>query len=122
MPLCLKITSIPPGEAPLWVREKWVGLTLPLVQQRQAPTGFLTSGVLSGPKSLFSQLFALPTGKLKREVGYAVETHRAMTALAVASPEAVDWWRENVPHVMQPKRYFVFYGQVGHVEDSSHVA
>jgi len=22
----VRITSVPPGEAPLWVREKWVGL------------------------------------------------------------------------------------------------
>lgn len=122
MPLCLMITSIPPGEAPLWVREKWVDLALPLVQQRATPATFLTSGVLSGPKTLFSQLFAFLGGRLKREAGYAVETHRAMAALATVGPEAVAWWQENVPHVMQAGRYFVFYGNVGHVEEGGPVA
>ena len=110
------------GEAPLWVREKWVGLALPLARQEDSPGAFLTSGVLSGPKTFFSQLLALLSGRLTREAGYAVETHRAMAALAVASPEALTWWQENVPYVEQSNRYFVFQAHVGHVEECGLVA
>jgi hypothetical protein len=66
----LHIESIPPGEAPLWVRAKWVGLALPLAQRTASPRTFLTSGVRSGPKSLLSRLVALVTGGLERKSGY----------------------------------------------------
>ena len=122
MPLCLRITSVPPGEAPLWVREQWVGLALPLVRQDESPTTFLTSGVLSGPRTFFARMSALLSGRLEREAGYAVKTQRAMTALAATSPEAVKWWHENVPHVVEPNRYFVFEAGVGHVEECGPVA
>jgi len=118
MPLVLDITSTPPGEAPRWVREKWVGLSLPLAQRKAAPIGFLTSGVLSGPKTFFARVAALMTGRLERQLGYAVETRAAMAALATHSPEALAWWQEHTPHVMQPGRYFVFHKDVGHVRDA----
>jgi hypothetical protein len=28
----VRIVAVPPGEAPLWVRQKWVGLDLPVVR------------------------------------------------------------------------------------------
>jgi hypothetical protein len=28
----IRIIAVPPGEAPLWVREKWVGLDLPVAR------------------------------------------------------------------------------------------
>ena len=34
MPGRLTITAVPPGEAPQWVREAWVGITVPLAQRR----------------------------------------------------------------------------------------
>src|SRR5580704_4538322 len=46
-PTKLRIIAVPPGEAPLWVREKWVGLELPVAQRQSRK--FLTSGVLSAP-------------------------------------------------------------------------
>lgn len=118
MPLLLHITSTPPGEAPLWVREKWVGMSLPLAQRKAAPISVLTSGVLSGPKTFLASLIALTAGRLERQRGYAVETRLAMAALAAHSPEALAWWQENTPHVMQPGRYFIFHGGVGFVGES----
>jgi hypothetical protein len=35
----VRIIAVPPGEAPLWVREKWVGLTLPLTRFDSARLG-----------------------------------------------------------------------------------
>lgn len=69
----LEITAVPPGEAPLWVREHWVGLQLPLAQRKGAPISFLTSGVLSGPKGFLSCLRSMLAGKLERQSGFVVE-------------------------------------------------
>lgn len=47
----VRIVAVPPGEAPDWVREKWVGLDLTLAQSRPTPQRLYTAGVLSGPRS-----------------------------------------------------------------------
>lgn len=111
----LQITQVPPGEAPLWVREQWIGLVLPLAQRRQSPLAFLTSGVLSGPKTGLSRLAALLTGRLERQSGYRVDAQAAVSILAGRSPEAAAWWRENAPHALRPGRYFVFHRDAGRV-------
>ncbi len=46
----VRIVAVPPGEAPFWVRQKWVGLELPVVRY-SAHRKFLTFGVLSTPRS-----------------------------------------------------------------------
>jgi hypothetical protein len=111
----LKITSVPPGEAPLWVREKWVGVSLPLAQRSPHARSFRTFGVISRPKSRLGQLFELLFRKTTRESGFAVESLTAITVLAQISPEAADWWRTNIPALLQPRQYFVFQEGVGHV-------
>lgn len=111
----LLITAVPLGEAPLWVRERWVGLSLPLAQRKATPLSVLTTGVLSGPKGFASCLVALVTGKLERQSGYAIEAQAAVAALAVSSPEAAEWWRENAPHLLRGKKLFVFDSGAGHV-------
>lgn len=116
-PLFLHITSTPPGEAPEWVRQKWVGLSLPLVQQGSAAKVFPTAGVLSGPRNVLSCLFAWLTGKFVRESGYLVESLAAIQVLEAAHPEAAAWWKQNTPHLIRPRRYFVFQQGVGHVSE-----
>jgi len=113
MPSYLHITAVPPGEAPLWVREHWVGLSLPLAQRRATPLSLLTSGVLSGPRGLLSCLVALVTGKFERQSGFVVETRVAITALETSNPEAAAWWRKNTPHLLRSEKYFVFHKGVG---------
>src|SRR5437660_9122721 len=51
----LRITSVPPGEAPLWVREKWVGLSLPLAQRKAQARSLFTSEASSPASVLFWQ-------------------------------------------------------------------
>jgi hypothetical protein len=114
----LKITSVPPGEAPLWVREKWVGLSLPIAQQKDSPSSVLTMGVLSGPKGLLSSISALLLGKFERKSGFLIETIAAISILEQNSPEAANWWRETTPHILQPRRCFLFHREVGHIEDN----
>ena len=114
----LRITSVPSGEAPLWVREKWVGLSLPLAQRKAQALSLFTSGVLSGPRGFFSSIGALLAGKLERRSGFLVEARAAIAVLAKSSPEAAAWWHENTPHLLRPKRYFVFPQGVGHVSET----
>ena len=113
--LSLLITSVPPGEAPEWVRQQWVGLSLPLAQRSARPRRFLTAGVVSGPRSFLASLLAIITGRFKIESGYLVESSAALTVLESASPEAADWWKENLPHIFQPGRLFMFHAQAGRV-------
>ena len=115
MPAYLHITTVPPGEAPLWVREKWVGLTLPLAQQSPAPTPLLTSGVLSGPRNPLTGIIALLTGKYQKQSGYAVKSTVAVEILSAHSPEAADWWKENASHLLKPNHHLIFQEGVGHV-------
>ena len=111
----LKVTSVPPGEAPVWVREQWVGLSLPLALQCTHPHAYRTSGVLSRPTSRIGELFARFLGKSRYESGYAVESILAIQVLALSSPEAADWWRSNAAYLLQPGQYLVFHEDTGHV-------
>jgi hypothetical protein len=107
----LHITSAPTGEAPEWVREKWVGLSLPV-----AGAGvYRTSGVLTGPHGALSRLVARYTGKLRQESGYRVNALAAIQVLEAAHPDAAAWWRQNAPHLLRPHRCFVFRAGVGEV-------
>jgi hypothetical protein len=100
----LRITSAPPGEAP---------------RRRAGALSVFTSGVLSGPKSFFASIEALLTGRLTRRSGFLVETQAAIAVLAKSSPEAAASWQQNTPHLLRPRRYFVFPADVGQVESGS---
>ena len=118
MPRYLHITSVPPGEAPLWVRECWVGLSLPLAQRRSSSLLVLTSGVVSGPKGILSWFSALFGGRLSFKRGFPVVAQVAVESLASAHPEAAAWWRMNTPHLLKGKRYLVFPEGVGQVVEA----
>ena len=81
----IKIISTPPGQAPLEIREQWVGITIPIVDNISA---IYQMGVLGGkPEDLG---------------GYTVETNVAMQELEKKSPQAADWWRKNVILAFMP--------------------
>jgi hypothetical protein len=104
--MAVRIIAVPPGEAPLWVREKWVGLTLPTYFS--SPKTSLTIGVVSGPRTRLGQLWAILRGRAARTSGYAVDGNRAVEILASSSPEAAAWWREHAAELVAPKRRLVF--------------
>ena len=54
----IRIIAVPPEEAPAWVREKWVGLELPLARWSSSPIAGGTYGVL--PRSFFGMSSATP--------------------------------------------------------------
>jgi hypothetical protein len=99
--LHLYVTSVPSGEAPQWVREKWVGLKLPLTGRLSAGI-FRGGGVLSGPRGPVASLLALLSGRLPRRDGYIVDALAAVKILELTHPEAAAWWKENAAHLMPP--------------------
>jgi len=113
--LYLYVTFVPPGEAPAWVREKWVGLRLPLAQRSPIAGRYRGAGVLTSPRGLIARLMALLLGRVPYHDGYLVDALTAVAILAEADPKAAAWWRENVPHLMRRNRRFLFQKGVGHV-------
>jgi hypothetical protein len=108
----VRIIAIPPGEAPPWVREKWVGLELPLATPSRSAQSRRVFGVLSGPAHPLIRLLAALRGCAARETGYAVRVTEAIAELERKSPEAAAWWRENVSHMFTPGRCFLFQERV----------
>jgi hypothetical protein len=89
----IKIIAVPPGEAPLWVREQWVGLNLP-ISGGPGPQTLTGYGVLSGPPPLSLEQFeAGHRGRLEVTTGYCVRTDVAIGALEAVSAEAAAWWK-----------------------------
>ena len=107
----IRIISVPPGEAPLWVREKWVGLELPLIRW-ESPKRFLGFGTVTGPRTCLAQLWGAFIGRAERIYGFSVDANRAVEILAISSPEAASWWRDNASEIIQPKRYLIFHAEV----------
>jgi hypothetical protein len=107
----IRITDIPPGEAPESVRKGWVGLVLPLARGETGPRRLLTSGVLTGPRSRFARLWHLVTGRLSYVEGYVVDAPRALSILSDHVPEAAEWWERNTPY-LQEGRKFMFHAEV----------
>jgi hypothetical protein len=68
----IRIVGVPPGEAPFWVREQWVGLELPLTRH-PAPRAFYAFGVLSSPRTWLPQLWEIVRGRVARIQGSPVD-------------------------------------------------
>jgi hypothetical protein len=110
----VRIVAVPPGEAPLWVREKWVGLELPLAQPSAPPLTKRAAGVLSGSgtRSIVAAFVRCFTVGLNRERGFAVEVSVANQILERTSPEAAAWLPTNAPHLFRSGRCFLFPEEV----------
>ncbi len=86
----IRVVAIPAGEAPVWVREAWIGIILPLAKIPEG-TKLFAQGVLGGfPHS-------------ENEGGYVVETRVAITSLkSNGKMNPVQWWESNVdPNVLK---------------------
>lgn len=102
----IKIVRRPIGEAPEWVRDAWIGLSLPLAVERQRTWWGL--GVLSGPSNPLLQLWALALGKGVKLTGFNVNAKEAVDLLEEVDPRAAGWWREHTPKLVSGQRCFVF--------------
>lgn len=109
----IRIIARPPGEAPEYVRDAWIGLELPLsgwlFRGRRL---YATAGVLSGPRTWAQRLRALLLGGVQWRSGYAVKALRAVAILETRNPAAAAWWRTNCPHLLRSTRAFVFPTEV----------
>ena len=102
----IRIVQRPEGEAPAWVRDAWIGVTLPLCRiQVQRLAGF---GVLTGPRSYLGELWAIFRKRAPMVDGYVVPSRTAVETLGEANPDAAEWWRKNAPHVLKVEHHFVF--------------
>ena len=102
----ITIVRRPIGEAPDWVRDAWIGLSMPLAAKRQRM--WRTLGVMSGPSNALAQVFALVRGKSIKIDGFAVLAKVAVARLESDQPQAAQWWRENAPDLLKGSRCFVF--------------
>jgi hypothetical protein len=91
----IRITQVPPGEAPEVVRRAWIGLELPLLAGQVRPDRGLALGVLSGRR-------------VPAPDSYPVDGRTAINLLAAVSPDAAQWWRQHAPHVLARGYQLVF--------------
>src|SRR5258708_30648821 len=105
----IRIISTPKGEAPLNVREAWIGLELPLAPGNRGAGGYYqTQGVLTGPKTFIGALIHLVLGRYSISQGYAVDGSVALEILSATQPEAAQWWREHATRSVAPGKKLVF--------------
>ena len=110
----IKIVGVPAGEAPLHIREAWVGLVVPIVGRRSYRAW--TSGVLTGARTPWGRIWAALRLRWRRREGYAVDAAVAVSILEHERPDAARWWRENAPHLIQSRRHFLFEADVCQLE------
>jgi len=103
----IRITSTPAGEAPEEVRAAWVGLVFPVLGG-PGPTTVRGFGVLSGPRSRLMAVVHRILGRRKRSSGFRVDAATAFAQLAAHSPEAIEWWRTNTPHLFRLRVFLHF--------------
>lgn len=104
----IKIVKVPRGDAPVWVREQWVGLELPLAQRRRGALRVPSWSVLSAPTTWLGDIVGFLAGRSTRERGYAVPVLAALEILGTVSPDAEEWWRTTTPHLCKSWRRFLF--------------
>jgi hypothetical protein len=107
----MRIIATPSGQAPLWVREKWVGLELPLARHSRA-VGARTSGVLDGAPTFLGFLGRLFRGRVSVAKGFAVDAEQAIAVLEARHPDAANWWKANTPGLLGNNRCLLFQKDV----------
>lgn len=64
--------------------------------------------MLSGPKTFWSGLKMVLTGRARTYTGYPVDAEKAVAILELNSPHAAKWWRGNCPHLIGKGQLFIF--------------
>ena len=110
----IRIVSTPPGDAPLWVREKWVGLTLPIVGSKRVRTLGVSVSV---QPTVLHYLWAIVRGRSEVVTGYMVRASQAVDILAASSPQAAEWWRQNTPKLLRPRGLLLFHAEACQLDE-----
>jgi hypothetical protein len=96
--LRFRIVTPPPGEAPDEIRAAWVGCMLPVFATTDdSRVSAQVKGILSGQQS-------------ERFDGFTAQVIDAVAALERHDAAAAGWWREKIPHLLQPGKLFAFPG------------
>ena len=107
----IEIVSTPLGDAPLKVRQAWIGLILPLHETSfagpESIPGLSVFAASTGVQSWFRWLFRRPYPETTF-TGYIVPSAEAIRILGESAPAAADWWRRNVPAFLHPEATFLF--------------
>ncbi len=113
------IVQMPTGPAPLWVREAWIGLTLPTATTSGGPEGHWMRpdrDILEPDQSAIT----IPYRPVRLTAqGFSVPIVEALDILERASPEAAAWWRAEVPGLIEAKEMFVFDAPACRLNSSS---
>lgn len=88
----VEIINTPPGQAPDWVRDAWIGLILPVDMDA---VGVLQMGIFGGEG--------------QNDGGYNIPTEKALEFLEKKDQRAARWWYDNLPF-MPP--WLVFHRDV----------
>jgi hypothetical protein len=104
--MSIKILRRPLGEAPEWVRDAWIGLSLP-THQKSAHT-LRALSALSGRNGLLLRLVDVIRGKSFRIFGFMVNGKTAVDLLAETQPAAAEWWRTNAAGYLSGREYLIF--------------
>ena len=94
----VEIIKRPRGDAPDWVRDAWIGVSLPVHQER--PSRWSAIGVLADPESIHVDAYEIE--------GYAVNALQAVEILSLTNAEAATWWRSNCAAHLDGQRSFLF--------------
>jgi hypothetical protein len=114
----VRILQTPPGEAPLDIREAWVGLVLPLRPGESGQRQLMTQGVLTGPRTFTGWLFAHVLGRFKKVDGFCVDAAGAIQVLAKHDTRAADWWQTHFAAGVQPGRALIFHAEACQLVES----
>jgi hypothetical protein len=105
----IRINRTPAGEAPEHIRRAWVGLVLPLANDKGGPRQkHRAFGVLSGPRGFLATVWRMLRGSVQVVEGYSVVTTAAVAILEASNPGAAVWWRENTPYLMRRNSRLIF--------------
>ncbi|HJO64840.1 MAG TPA: hypothetical protein QF469_05820 [Sphingomonas sanguinis] len=102
----IMIVRRPNGEAPEWVRDAWIGVSIPLlIPSRRMVRGF---GVLTGPRGVLPQIWAMLRGRTVNVDGFVVNARIAVDCLEGHRPDAAAWWRLHTPRLLRKRTIFMF--------------
>ena len=102
----IRIIKTPRGAAPEWVREAWVGLTLPLGDYPPGDPKLLHRfGVTSSWRKRF---FPWTAPRFQLADFFPVSASKSIEVLQKTEPDAAWWWTENTPHLLHPTARLMF--------------
>ena len=102
----IEIVRRPAGEAPEWVRDAWIGLSLPLAMAGRQ--NLRAASVLENSQGFFGWLLLMLSGRTERLEGYVVIAKDAVDILDAHDNRAACWWRENTPQLLDGRQTFLF--------------